>query len=69
MKQYLCVIDLNAQSTSSSEDVAMGQITIEKVMAVCKILTVDQSKTIKYLIVHWIRNDTCPVSIIEDDGL
>ena len=69
MKQHPCVIDLKTRSTSSSKDVAMTQITIEKVMIVRKTLTVEQSKTIKDLIVRWIYNDIRPVSIIEDDGL
>ena len=69
MKQHSCVIDLKTQSTSSSKDVAMTQITIEKVMVVRKTLTVEQSKTIKDLIVRWICNDILPVSIIEDDEL
>ncbi|CAF4748519.1 unnamed protein product, partial [Rotaria sp. Silwood2] len=69
MKQHPCVTDLITQSISSSKDVSMTQTTIEKTMVIRKTLTIEQSKTIKDLIVRWICSDIRPVSVIEDDGL
>ena len=63
MKQHSCAIELQTQSTASSKDVAMRQITIEEAMVVRSA----QSKIMKDLISYWICNDMRPVSIIEDN--